>query len=194
MSLLKNTTLPGEWPGQCRMSKVKLTDRNLIAFGEPAVRCEIAHAGHAEARAARHHIVEQELVVDVRTHDLDLQRVAQIGGAADMIDMAMGQPDLFDRHVGLLDRGLNLVDVAAGVDHHGFFGGFAPDQRAVLLEQRDGNDEGAGFGFGFGLLGHAPHNADFLQGAKRKISAWAGNIDRNIGTGAWHLCIGWRLP
>ena len=129
----------------------QLADRDLVAFVEPAVRREIAHAGHAEARAARHHIVEQELVGDMRALDRHLQRVAQFGGAADMVDMAMGQPDLFDRDIGLLDRRLDLRHVAAGIDHHGLLGGLAPQQRAVLLEQGHRDDGGAGFRLGFGL-------------------------------------------
>ena len=104
----------------------QLADLDLLAFIEPAVRREVAHAGHAESRAARHHIVEQEFVGDMRAFDRHLQRIAQFGGAPDMVDMAMRQPDLFDGDIGLFDRGLNLRNVAAGVDHHGFFGSFAP--------------------------------------------------------------------
>ena len=48
----------------------QIADRDLIAFVEPAVGPEIAHAGHAEARAARDDIVEQELVGDMRALDL----------------------------------------------------------------------------------------------------------------------------
>src|SRR6202034_1224628 len=81
MSLLKNTTLPGEWPGQCRMSKV---NSPIWTCSPSSVRREVAHTGHAESRAARHHIVEQEFVCDMRTFDRHLKRVAQLGSAADM--------------------------------------------------------------------------------------------------------------
>src|SRR5437016_13846875 len=94
----------------------EITDRDLIAFIEPAVGPEIAHAGHAEALAAAYDIVEQVLVGDVRAFDSDLQRVAQFRGAADMVDMAVGEPDLLDRDAGLLDRLQNLGNVPAGVD------------------------------------------------------------------------------
>ena len=78
------------------MSKVERADLDLVAFVEPAVGREIAHPGHAEAGAARHHIVQQELVRDMRALDRYTQHLAQFGGAADMVDMAMGQPDLLD--------------------------------------------------------------------------------------------------
>jgi len=38
----------------------------------------------------------------MRAGDLDLQGVAQLGGAADMIDVTMGEPDLLDGDAGLL--------------------------------------------------------------------------------------------
>src|SRR6266404_9160054 len=71
-----------------------------------------------------------------------------------MVNMAMGQPYLFDSYVGLLDRGLNFRNVPAGADHHGLFGGFAPYQRAVLLERRYRDDDSAGFCLGFGFICH----------------------------------------
>ena len=149
-----------------------------VALIEPAIRREIAHAGHAEPRAAGDDVVEQMFIGDVRAFDRYLQRVAQFSGAADMVDMAVGQPDLFDVDLGLLDRGLNFRDVPAGVDHDSLFGGFAPDHRAVLLEQRHRNDDRAGLCLGLGLVGSClhncrflscPHNADFWHAAKGKM-------------------------
>jgi len=52
--------------GQCRMSKTQFADRNLIASLSPRSVREIAHASHAELRAAVHYIVEQEFVRDMR--------------------------------------------------------------------------------------------------------------------------------
>ena len=49
----------------------EFADRDLLAFVEPAVGPEIAHAGHAEPLAAGDDIVEQIFVGDMRTFDLD---------------------------------------------------------------------------------------------------------------------------
>ena len=57
----------------------------------------------------------------MRTLDRHLQRIAQFGGAADVVDMSVGQPDLFDGDVGLLDRRQDLRDVAAGMITTAFF-------------------------------------------------------------------------
>jgi len=68
----------------------EFADRNLLAFIEPAVGPEIAHAGHAESLAAGDDVVQQILVGDMRAFDLHTQRIAQFGRAADMVDMAVG--------------------------------------------------------------------------------------------------------
>src|SRR6266446_6842436 len=144
----------GRMAGAMQDVEGQRADRDPIALIEPAVRREIAHARDAEPRAAGHHIVEQEFVGDVGAFDRHLQRVAQLGGAANMVDVAVGQPDLLDPDIGLLDCRLNFRNVAAGVDHNGLPGGFAPDQGAVLLKQRHRDDDSAGFCLGFGFLGH----------------------------------------
>ena len=108
----------------------------------------------------------------MRALDRHLQRIAQFGRAADMVDMAVGQPDLLDGDAGLLDRLEDLRHVAAGVDHHGLLAGLVPDDGAVLLEQRHGDDDRAGLRLarirlGVILLGHGAHNADFCCAAKQ---------------------------
>jgi hypothetical protein len=59
-----------------------------------------------------------------------------------MVDVAMRQQDLLHRHAGLLDAGLDSIEVAAGIDHNAVLARLVPQQRAVLLERRDGNDGG----------------------------------------------------
>ena len=59
-----------------------------------------------------------------------------------MIDMAMGQQDLLDLDILLFDRGINPLDLAARIDHGRLVGFGAPQDRAVLLEGGDGNNDG----------------------------------------------------
>src|SRR3954449_417289 len=61
-----------------------------------------------------------------------------------MVDMAMGQPDLLNADGGLLDCVPDLRNIAAGIDHDRLPGGLAPDDGAVLLEQRHRHDHRAG--------------------------------------------------
>src|SRR5574337_2134650 len=57
-----------------------------------------------------------------------------------MVDVAMRDQHLLERGAGLLERREQPVDLAAGVDERGALGGRADDDRAVLLERRDGDD------------------------------------------------------
>src|SRR6185312_14200447 len=106
-------------------------DPDLLALLEIAIRREIAHAGHAEARAALDHMLQHVAICLVRSLDRYLQRIAQLGRAADMVDMAMGQPDLLDSDTGPLDRLEDLRHVAAGVDHHCLLARLVPEDGAV---------------------------------------------------------------
>jgi hypothetical protein len=123
----------------------QFADLGLVTFVEPAIRREIAHVGHAEIRAAFDDMIEHVLVGDMRPDDRHLERVAQFGGPADMVDVTMGQPDLLHRDAGLFDRREDLRDVPAGIDNDATPGGFVPEQRAVLLKRRHRDNGGARF-------------------------------------------------
>src|SRR3989344_2952573 len=61
--------------------------------------------------------------------------------AARVVDVGVGEPDLFEREVKTFYFSEQHLQVAAGVDHGGFVGGVAPDEGAVLLERGDGDGE-----------------------------------------------------
>jgi len=92
--VVKIPTLPGEWPGQCRMSKVN-----------PPIETYRLHraSGPARNRARRSCRTARRWLPHCRAgtcrrcaaFDRHFQRVAQLGGAADMVDMTVGQPDFF---------------------------------------------------------------------------------------------------
>ena len=52
----------------------------------------------------------------MRTFDRDAELVRELGGAAGMIDMAVGEQDLLDRDPRLVDRLEDRVDIAARID------------------------------------------------------------------------------
>jgi len=67
-----------------------------------------------------------------------------------MIDMAVGDQDLFDRDTGLRRRRLQLRQIAARIDERGLVGLGAPEECAILLQRRDGHDRGLERGCGHG--------------------------------------------
>ena len=116
-----------------------------------------------------------------------------------MVDMAVGQPDLFNGDAGLLDRFLNLRHVAAGVDHHGLLGGFAPDDGAVLLEQRHRHDDGAGLGLGLGFslifsaifLGHGRTLPIFSGAPSKRFGTFPSGTTERLAPGRITTFAGW---
>ena len=61
-----------------------------------------------------------------------------------MTDMAMGQPDLLTARQFARSRG-RFRHAAARIDHDRALGLFVPQQRAVLLERGDRNNQGFRF-------------------------------------------------
>ena len=57
-----------------------------------------------------------------------------------MVDVGVGDDDLFDGEVVAVEDGLDAGDVVAGVDDDGFAGGFVAEDGAVALEEADGED------------------------------------------------------
>ncbi len=113
-------------------------------------------------------MIEQILIGEMWPLDRHFQFIAQLRGAADVVNMAVRDPDLLDRHVRLLDCSQDLRNVSTGIDNYSAARGVAPQQRAVLLEWRDRDDDCTGFGVSIiGCVIHARHIADFFRCAKR---------------------------
>ena len=72
-------------------------DRHGVALIEPAVRRDVAHAGHTHAQPLRGEAIEQELVGLVRALDGDAaELLLELGRAAGVIEVAMGEDDLLE--------------------------------------------------------------------------------------------------
>src|SRR3954470_1679601 len=95
-----------------------------------------------------------------------------------MVDMAVSEPDLLHGDAGLLDGVQDLRHVAAGIDHHGLLGRLVPDDGAILLEQRHGDDDRARFraclGLCLVLLGHGATMPIFAMPPSKRFVPWLG--------------------
>ena len=78
----------------------------------------------------------------MRPLDLDTQRLGEFRRTTGMIDMAMGQQDLLDGDARLLDGLEDHRNVTTGIDDRPHLLRLVIDERAVLLERGDGDDEG----------------------------------------------------
>jgi len=66
----------------------------------------------------------------------------QLGRAAGVVEVAVGDPDLLHRQPLLGDRGQQPRNLAARIDHRGLLRLLAPDDGAILLQRRHRRDEG----------------------------------------------------
>ncbi len=82
-------------------------------------------------------------VAPVRAFDGNAHLLGKDSGLAAMVHVAVSDEDLLQRHSGLLQRLLEPVEIAAGIDQRALHRFRAPDQRAVLLESRDRHDADA---------------------------------------------------
>ncbi|MNT36811.1 hypothetical protein D3C72_1729160 [compost metagenome] len=74
-------------------------------------------------------------------NDGQRQPLCQLARAARVVDVGVGEPDLFERDAQTLDFCEQHIQVAAGVDHGRLVGGVAPDEGAVLLKRGNGDGE-----------------------------------------------------
>jgi len=63
---------------------------------------------HAEVAGALDDMLQEKQIVPMGSLDRHLETRLQGCGAGDVIDMAMGQPDLVDCDIGLSDRALDV--------------------------------------------------------------------------------------
>jgi len=115
-------------------------ERHAVPVFEPAVGCERRELRKPEHPALLRQLVDPEAILALRSFDRQVQARSELRGAAGMVDVSMREQDLLWRDAGPLDGLKDKIDVAAGIDDGGLPRLFAPEQRAVLLEWRDGDD------------------------------------------------------
>jgi hypothetical protein len=60
-------------------------------------------------------------------------------GSCDVVDVGVGDDDLFDGEVVFSEEGEDAGDVVAGIDDDGFMGDLVAEDGAVALERADGD-------------------------------------------------------
>jgi hypothetical protein len=90
--------------------------------------------------------VDPELVGFVRADDGQAQPLGQLTGSASVVDVGVGEPDLFQLQTQSRHLFKQQVEVATGVDDRRLPGLVAPDQGTVLRKGGDGHSEVAEHG------------------------------------------------
>src|SRR4029079_1377470 len=99
-------------PGTVQHIEFQLADLDLISLLQPTIGRDVLCIENAIAPAAFRRMLQEEQIVLLRPLDRYVQACLQIRGAAHMIDVPVGQPDLVYRGAGLRDSALNVWKVA----------------------------------------------------------------------------------
>src|SRR4051812_41609782 len=117
----------------------EVADVRGVAIVQPSRRLE-GPTGDAVLHPVLFEPFDPEAVLLMRTLDWHAEFVGEDASAAAMIDMAVGEQDLFDCDPGLLSRRFQPREISARIDERTAHRCRAPDERAILLQRRDRND------------------------------------------------------
>ena len=101
----------------------------------PAVGGKCAAGREAHLLGLHRQHVDPEFVVLVRAFDGQVQAFGQLGDHPDMIKMAVGHQQLFQRDTFGLDGSEQLLGFAAGINQRAAHAVLVPDQAAILLKR-----------------------------------------------------------
>jgi len=95
--------------------------------------------GNAEPACLKiHHLDQRQIVLVVE--DRRSGKAFEALGSGDVIDVGVGNDDLLDGELVLIEQSDDAGDVVAGIDYDGFAGGFIAENGAVALERADSED------------------------------------------------------
>jgi hypothetical protein len=103
-----------------------------VSVFQPSLRDEGTGRRQTETPTLLRQRLEQKLVLAVWPLDGNVQSFSQFRHRTRMIDVAMGNQNLFDLGIGFLRRRQYLLKVATGIHDGRLAGGFAAKERAVL--------------------------------------------------------------
>ncbi len=85
-----------------------------------------------------HHLYQGKVVLVVE--DGRSGELLEALGSGDVIDVSVGDDDLLDGELVLIEDADDAGDVVAGIDHDGFAGDLVAEDGAVALERADDED------------------------------------------------------
>jgi hypothetical protein len=114
-----------------------------------------------------HHFYQREIVLIVE--DGGSGEALEALGSGDVVDVGVGDDDLLDGEVVLVEDGDDAGDLVAGVDDDGFERGLVAEDGAVALQGADGEDF---MDHGCKTKGLRPIAADVVEGKLLVVDDW----------------------
>jgi hypothetical protein len=118
-----------------------VADLHRIALLQPAIRFEFLGLPETETACLRWQLLDPVAVAFMRAFDRQFETPGKFCRRTGVIDVRMSQQDLCQLYPVLLHAGEDFLQVTARIDDRAVHGFSAPDDRAVLLERGDRNDE-----------------------------------------------------
>ena len=138
--LIEKDDMAGRMAGAVKHLQRGVAHRHGVAVLQPAIRRHRPHAAKTVGARLRRQPVEQKSVLALRPFDRHAEPFSQLRRAAGMVDMPVRQQDFFRRHAQLLNGRDDARNFAARIDNRRLAGFLAPENGAVLLKRRHGND------------------------------------------------------
>jgi len=138
---MEENHMTGGVTGAMSNLKLNIAESDRIALLQPAVGHERPGFRKTELLGTGSQQIEPKPVFLMWAFDRYFQPVSQFPHAADMIDVAMGDQNFFDIDLHLIRRVENPVEIAARVHDRRPTGFLAAQQRAVLGERSNWNNE-----------------------------------------------------
>lgn len=117
-----------------------ISEMHRVTLLQPAIRRERTHVWETEHFALLGHAVDPELIIALRPFNRQRKTFGKFGHCTGMIDMAVCHENLLQRCPALLKRPDDALNIPARINHRRTAGFFAPQQAAVLLKGRNGNN------------------------------------------------------
>jgi hypothetical protein len=117
-----------------------IADGHAIPSIQPLIGTEGRDRSETEHPRLLRQGIKQEGIINVRTQDRHPQTLGQLGGAADVVDMTVGEEDLDGGNRLLPYQCQEATHLSARVHDGRLTSVPAPEQRAILLERSDRHD------------------------------------------------------
>ncbi len=110
-----------------------------FARSDAAIDFNRAGGAHADPRSLHIEHFQQRVIILVE-QDGSAGGSTEFHSSADVVDVGVGDDDLFDLETMLAHHGEDVIDLIAWVNDHSFVSGLVSDDRAVALQRADGED------------------------------------------------------
>src|SRR5579863_2564534 len=135
----KQTDAARSVAGSVKNVKLGLREPDNIAIACRDVDARIAWFGNSQPRCLHGQAAAQKAIVLIHVHRRASARL-QFLGAADVIDVSVGDHDRGDAKFVTVKNALDVGKIIPGIYHDGFTGGLVAKDRAVALQRANRQD------------------------------------------------------